>query len=234
MTCTGCAATVEKLLAATPGVSSAKADLENQRATVSMQEHIPTAQLQQALSGTKYKLSEEKQPVSTLPDTEEPVTLKTYLPIFLIFGYITFITWLIQLQNPVFSASEWMSHFMAGFFLVFSFFKLLDVPAFAMSYSSYDVVAKKIYSYGYIYPFIELGLGISFLIPSLHLWSNWITLAVMTVSVLGVIQSMLRKSPFQCACLGTVFKLPLSKITLFEDLLMIFMSALNLFMMKNL
>ena len=34
-------------------------------------------------------------------------------------------------------------HFMAGFFLVFSFFKLLDITAFADAYRTYDVVAAR-------------------------------------------------------------------------------------------
>jgi len=37
---------------------------------------------------------------------------------------------------------RWMNHFMAGFFLVFSFFKLLNLKGFAESYSMYDIVAK--------------------------------------------------------------------------------------------
>ena len=97
-----------------------------------------------------------------------------------------------------------------------------------MSYSSYDIIAKKVYAYGYIYPFIELLLGVSFLFPHLHFWSSLATIIVMSISLIGVIQSLVRKSKFQCACLGAVFKLPLSKITFFEDALMILMSVFTL------
>ncbi len=61
----------------------------------------------------------------------------------------------------------------------------------------------------------------------------WTALIVMSVSIIGVIQSMLRKSKFQCACLGAVFKLPLSKITLLEDALMILMNGISLWMYYN-
>jgi hypothetical protein len=43
-----------------------------------------------------------------------------------------------------------------------------------------------------------------------------------------VVQSLIKKTNFQCACLGTIIKLPLSKVTLFEDLLMMVMSIIML------
>ncbi len=162
---------------------------------------------------------------------ENSARLQTYLPVFLIFGYITAITLLIQFEREKFDAREWMSHFMAGFFLVFSFFKILDVPAFAMSYSSYDIIAKRWLGYGYIYPFVELGLGISFLFPSLYGWSNALTLIVMSLSIIGVLQSVLKKEKIKCACLGAVFNLPMSTITIIEDALMIVMSGVSLVLM---
>lgn len=232
MTCTGCSEKVKSLLSKVPGVFGVSVDLEKGLADISMREHVDTAEFQKALAGTQYKLSEQSHatPLAISNDQEEPITLKTYLPIFLIFGYITAVTLIVQFVKGSFNPEEWMRHFMAGFFLVFSFFKLLDVPAFAMSYRSYDIVAKAWPGYGYLYPFIELALGIIFLIPSLSLIGYWAALIVMTVSIIGVIQSMLRKSKFQCACLGAVFKLPLSKITLFEDALMIAMSGMSLLM----
>lgn len=230
MTCSGCSAKVEKILSAIPGVTKSIVNLESNSAEITMDKHISTSVFHEALTGTKYSIEEKHHApaVGSSVEMDEPVTLKTYLPIFLIFGYITAVTLLIQVHSGRFNITQWMAHFMAGFFLTFSFFKLLDVSGFASSYSSYDIVAKRIYAYGYVYPFIELALGISFLIPTFHWWSNLITFIVMTVSIIGVIQSMLRKSPFQCACLGAIFKLPLSKITLFEDALMIVMSGASL------
>src|SRR5690606_4893191 len=111
------------------------------------------------------------------------------------------------------------------FFLVFSFFKLLKLNAFAEGYRTYDLIARRFPAYAYVYPFIELGLGLAFVTGVAPLAVNIITLVVMGVSSLGVVQSLLRKTQFQCACLGTVIQLPLSKVTLFEDLLMVVMSA---------
>jgi uncharacterized membrane protein YphA (DoxX/SURF4 family) len=121
---------------------------------------------------------------------------------------------------------RWMHHFMAAFFLVFSFFKLLNLSGFAESYAMYDIVAKRWKAWGYIYAFLELGLGIAFLTNFYPLAINAVTFIVMTVSIIGVLQSVLNKRKIKCACLGDVFNLPMSTITIIEDGLMIAMSVI--------
>ena len=114
---------------------------------------------------------------------------------------------------------------MAGFFIVFSFFKLLDLNGFADSYAMYDIVAIRIKAYGFIYPFIELALGLAYLTGFNPIFTNWSTLIVMGVSVIGVVQSVMNRRKIRCACLGAVFNLPMSTVTIIEDLLMIVMAA---------
>lgn len=53
----------------------------------------------------------------------------------------------------------------------------------------------------------------------------------MVVSIIGVLQSVLNKRKIQCACLGTVFNLPMSTVTIIEDGLMIAMSLTMLLIM---
>ena len=123
-----------------------------------------------------------------------------------------------------------MRVFMAGFFLIFSFFKMLDLKGFANSYSMYDIIAKKITVWGYIYAFLELALGLAFALDFEPVFTNAFTAILMTVSLLGVLQSVLNKKKIQCACLGAVFNLPMSTVTIIEDGLMIAMSITMLFM----
>ncbi len=159
-------------------------------------------------------------------DVEDTRFIARYRPVLLIAAYLLVVTLLIQANNPTgFNLHEWMHHFMAGFFLIFSFFKLLDVSAFANSYAMYDVIAMRWRGYGFIYPFIELGLGLAYL-------NNWqapfvdsFTLILMGVSTIGVVQSMRRKQTIRCACLGTVFNLPVAQVTLIENLSMFFMAG---------
>jgi hypothetical protein len=167
------------------------------------------------------------------PETAEAERgfFETYRPILLVFGYILGATLLVEFAAGGFDWMRWMRHFMAGFFLVFSFFKMLDVPAFAASYSSYDIVARRWLGWGYAYPFVELALSVLFLLNFQPVLTNWLTLAVMGISTVGVAQSLLKKRRFQCACLGAVFNLPMSHITLFEDLLMVGMAAVGVFIL---
>jgi hypothetical protein len=146
----------------------------------------------------------------------------------LVFGYILGVSLLIEFRSEQFLWMRWMSHFMAGFFLVFSFFKLLNLHGFAESYSMYDVIAKRWGGWGYVYAFAELALGVAFLIRFDPLVTNTVTFFVMSISIIGVLQSVLNKRKIKCACLGAVFNLPMSTVTIIEDALMIGMSAVTL------
>jgi hypothetical protein len=118
---------------------------------------------------------------------------------------------------------------MAGFFLTFSFFKFLNLKGFAKAYQSYDLIAKKFHFYGYIYPLIEFFLGLSYLLQIFPLMTNVINLLVMIISSAGVLVSLIKGKRIQRARLGTFFDLPMSTLTLWEDLLMVVMSSMMLF-----
>lgn len=227
MTCTSCESKVKSALLLVENVTAVEVSKEENSATITMDKHISLTDLQKALD-SKYKISAIHH-----NEMEEQAKswFQTYKPILLIFFYISLVTILIQLTNGKINIMQWMQHFMAGFFLVFSFFKLLNLKGFAESYAMYDVLAKKIPVWGYIYALIELGLGIAFLINFNPLLTNSITFIVMTISIIGVLQSVLNKKKIQCACLGAVFNLPMSTVTIIEDALMIIMSG---FMIINL
>ncbi len=227
MTCGGCVAKVKSELLKLPDVTSADVQLNSPQAIISMRNHISTARLQQAIGTGKFTITDIGTGMEQSAEIDEAKS-DSYYPIFLIFGYIAGITLLIEFLKPKLDVMEWMQYFMAGFFLVFSFFKLLNLNGFAEGYSTYDVVAKRIKGYGFVYPFIELTLGIALLAGFNPLVTNLTILLVMSVGTIGVAQSLLKKTNFQCACLGTIIKLPLSKVTLFEDLLMIVMSAVTI------
>jgi hypothetical protein len=146
-----------------------------------------------------------------------------------VFSYILLVTLLVQYAIGGFDVKIWMRHFMAAFFIVFSFFKILDLSGFADSYMSYDIIAKKWRGWAYLYAFIELGLGVAYLLNCCPLATNIVAFTVMTVSIIGVLQSVLNKRKIQCACLGAVFDLPMSTITIIEDALMIVMSGYMIF-----
>lgn len=231
MTCESCESKVKQLLSQIKNVTAVKIDRTKNEAEISMSAHIDTPTLQIALKANpRYQLNDKDNVMHHTPvfEEEQKTWIQTYKPILLVFGFITTATLLIQTENNQFNWMQWMNHFMAGFFLVFSFFKLLNLRGFAESYSTYDIIAKRWKGYGYLYAFIELFLGLSFLTVFSPLYVNWLTLIVMSVSLVGVLQSVLNKRKIKCACLGDVFNLPMSTITIIEDALMIFMALFML------
>ena len=121
-----------------------------------------------------------------------------------------------------------MRHFMAGFFLVFSFFKFLDAPGFASAFKMYDPLAKAIPGWSWIYPYVELLLGVAYMMSWQPLATNVTTLVLMSVGGVGVLQSLLQKRTIRCACLGTALNLPMTKVTLVENGTMAAMAAFML------
>jgi copper chaperone CopZ len=226
MTCSGCIAKVKSQLLMHPDITEASVILEGGKTEITMVKHLRIADLQQAIGrDSKYKISADTSDQShhtmKVSDTEDKSWLATYKPLLLIAAFIAGVS--VLTANG--SLHIGMNSFMAGFFLVFSFFKLLDLKGFANSYAMYDLLAMKLPAYGFIYPFLELALGVAFLTGFNPLFTNWATIIVMGFSSIGVIRSVLNKQKIQCACLGAVFNLPMSTVTIIEDLLMVAMAA---------
>ena len=77
--------------------------------------------------------------------------------------------------------------------------------------------------------YFELGLGLAW-----AFWGGTFAVALSTVvlmgfSAIGVILAVSQKQHIQCACLGTVFNLPMSTVTIIEDGVMILMAAFMLY-----
>lgn len=231
MTCHGCVAKVKSQILKHPDVLAAEVSLDPQQAVIQMSKHIRTTELQKIVSSTgPYVLTEQSNGSVITDDRETRSWIETYKPILLIFAFISGVSFYASFENSQVHWMTFMTTFMAGFFLVFSFFKFLDLKGFASSYAMYDIVAKRIPVYGLVYPFLELGLGIAYLTSINATFTNWATVVIMGVSSVGVIESVLNKKKIQCACLGAVFNLPMSTVTIVEDLLMVGMAGLMLFL----
>lgn len=234
MTCSSCAEKVKSELEKLPEVIKADINLNSSTATIEMKKHISAEEFQKALNPLlRYKISEDSNDSSHQMMHEESRTwFETYKPLIIIFIFIAGISIITARQNNEIHWMKCMNNFMAGFFITFSFFKFLDLKGFAESYSTYDLLAKKFTVYGLIYPFIELALGIAYLTSFNPLVTNLATIIVMGFSSIGVIQSVLDKRKIKCACLGSIFNLPMSTVTIIEDLLMVVMAAVMLILMR--
>lgn len=233
MTCGGCVARVKQLIESVPGVTEANVQLEPPHAKIVSTNGLNLSYLQNVLG--KYEISPAQKIVESTTIAETPFSatlpeksIQTYKPLILIVAFIAGVTLLAQYPFTEFSPMLWMRNFMAGFFIVFAFFKLLDISGFAGSFAMYDVIAKRWKAWAYAYPFVELALGIAYLINFNPLITNMVTLIVLSIGTIGVVQSNLSKRPIKCACLGDVFNLPMSTVTIIENVSMLVMAGLML------
>ena len=160
------------------------------------------------------------------------ITWKSYIPLLAVISVIilaTIVLTVVDLNMGSAKLGSSISYFMAGFFIVFAMFKLMDLSGFAEGYSTYDLLASKWKGYGYIYPFIELFFGLAMLAGSMSPTLLWAEIIVMGFSGLGVAIKIAKKEPFICACLGTFLKVPLTKVTLIEDFGMMVLGIIMLF-----
>ena len=221
MTCKSCEEKIKKNLLQFPDIQEIDLSKETKKLVLTMFKHIETPILQAALDA-KYTISELK----TQEVMEEKSSwFNTYKPVLLIFAYITLISLIAGNSAHHFDFHLTMRVFMGGFFLTFSFFKMLDLKGFSDSYQMYDLLSKNFKAWGIIYVFIEFALGIAYISDFNPLWTNIITFIIMTLSLIGVVKSVLNKKKIKCACLGAIFNLPMSTITIIEDGLMLLMSA---------
>jgi copper chaperone CopZ len=222
LTCNNCVAKVQATL--TPFADSVVLTLKPPQIKLAGQKETVESLNVILKNVGNYVIGEEVKDTAAANETA-PATFATYKPLILVFAYILLVTLAVEIVHGSFVLHRFMPNFMAGFFLVFSFFKLLDLKGFASSYSMYDLLAKPLPSYGYIYPFIELGLGMAYLLAYRPMLTNAITLIVMTFSSIGVIMAVMNKQKIRCACLGTGFNLPMTTVTIIEDVLMAAMAA---------
>ena len=228
LTCNNCVAKVHSTL--TPFADSVEVTLKPPQIKLAGQkESIETLNALLKKIGN-YQIGAEILPENHIEnsddeDDDNKPFFVTYKPLILVFSYILLVTLAVEVVNGSFELHRFMPNFMAGFFLVFSFFKMLDLNGFASSYSMYDLLAKRVSAYGYIYPFIELGLGMAYLLAYRPMLINVLTLIVMAFSSIGVILAVMNKQKIRCACLGTGFNLPMTTVTIIEDLLMAAMAA---------
>jgi len=230
MTCNHCKTTIKAAFETINEIQSIKINLEKEEVILEMMSHMSVNQLQ-ALLPKKYLITNKIVGINT--ENIRPINasvksskLKSLKPLLIIFAYLTIAS--ISMHFKAWDWSGFMLDFMGLFFIVFSFFKLLDLKGFSKSFSRYDPLAKKSSAYAYVYPSLEIGLGLFFLFR-IHLqWALILSLLILTTTTIGVIKSIIHNEIITCACLGSVLNLPMTKATLIENIIMISMAILLL------
>ncbi len=214
MTCEGCVASVEHAIAQLPNVNDVTANLKTGTVEVRYQQSFNVNEIEAVLP-PKYALVEDI--------TTALSKAKQLYPLGLIFLFLIGGTLIIH--YPTFVIRDVLPDFMGLFFVVFSFFKYLDLRGFQSSFRRYDPLAKAIPFYAWLYPFLELSLGVLFLMRLELQLALWLTVAILGITTIGVVKVLLSKKEIDCACLGSVLKLPMTEATLIENALMIAMAV---------
>lgn len=150
--------------------------------------------------------------------------LKLFIIILLIGGVAFFFNQLFGSN----SGNGLMRWFMGLFLVTFGTFKFIGYEMFTEMFPSYDIIAAKSRVYTYAYPFIEMFLGIAYLVNAFPTFRDIVALVLFSISAYGIYKTIKTHGNVQCACLGNVIKLPLSAVSLAENVLMAVMAAIML------
>ena len=110
-----------------------------------------------------------------------------------------------------------MKRTMGTLLIVFGSLKLVNLRSFVNIFSKYDVVSKRVPSYGYVYPFLEIGLGLSIILED-ALYPYYLVIGLMVISLLGVVPTLSKGTSLRCGCMGSLFHIPLSYVTISETI----------------
>ncbi|WP_010182145.1 heavy-metal-associated domain-containing protein [Aquimarina agarilytica] len=232
MTCGGCVQGVKQKITVLPNVSNVNVSLENGTIALESPNLINTEDIKAVLP-EKYKVYNSKNSGKKKEAflVAEKTKLQQLRPLLLILSYISIASFWIHFKEM--NTTEIMLTFMGLFYIVFSFFKFLDVKGFVSSFRMYDPLAKQFSFYAWIYPFIETALGLLFLTRTEIKIGLIITLLILGITTIGVTKTLVNKQKIQCACLGTALKLPMTEATFIENAIMIIMSIIMLLIGVN-
>ncbi|MDF3129431.1 MauE/DoxX family redox-associated membrane protein [Kiritimatiellaeota bacterium B1221] len=158
---------------------------------------------------------------------EEPRTWRNYIPLMVLVSLSALSALALTGVSP-FHPANWMHRFMGLFLVMFSMFKFFNLSGFADGFQMYDLLAKRFRPYAFVYPFLELSLGLAYLARFSLREVYAATIMLMLFGACGVFNALRNKLKINCACMGTVLDVPLSTVALVEDLGMAVMAALML------
>ncbi len=151
---------------------------------------------------------------------------KTYQPVIAIFA-TTFLMAIpaAYAMLDVFSFTRTIELFIAFSMCVLGIMKLRDLYSFSNQFITYDLLAKRVVRYAYIYPFVETGAGILMIAG----WLTWLAapaaLFIGTIGAISVVKAVyIDKRELKCACVGGDSDVPLGLISFTENIFMVGMA----------
>jgi len=122
------------------------------------------------------------------------------------------------------------SGFMGIALCLLAMLKLMDVPAFAVSFRKYDLLSQRWKAWASLYPGVELLVGLGILLrPELPNAARLIGATALLLGLMGMVSVgkavFVDKLALNCACVGGNARVPLGVVSFSENLLMALMGA---------
>ena len=225
MTCSSCVETIEAALKGLVDNDDFTINLET--GTAHFQANVDRSKVLLAINKSGYKATLRDKSEHKKAQVKKDNFFYDLVPLYIILSYVLIGS--LVLNRESFTVSGFMTDFMGLFYVVFSLFKFIDYRNFPGAFSKYDPIAKVFVGYGWIYPFIEVCLGINLLLKQYIVFTLVATVIILGATTLGVLNNLIQKRSVQCACMGTAIKLPLTKATLVENFIMLGMASWMLF-----
>lgn len=149
-----------------------------------------------------------------------------YQPVMVIF-LVAFLmalaaTWAVSGRLLSMQVPEW---FIAISMCILAIQKLQDLESFSNMFLGYDLLARRVVRYAYVYPFAEAFAGIMMIAGALLWIAIPVALFIGTVGAISVFKAVyIEKRDLKCACVGGNSDVPLGFISLTENLMMIAMA----------
>jgi glutaredoxin len=120
------------------------------------------------------------------------------------------------------AAGQW---FIAFSMSILAMLKLQDLDKFSSMFLNYDLLARRVVPYSYVYPFAELGAGVLMISGALNWLSIPVALFIGTVGAASVFKAVyIDRRELKCACVGGASNVPLGFVSLTENVLMVAMA----------
>lgn len=116
---------------------------------------------------------------------------------------------------------RFLADFIAVFSITFAAFKFIDIERFAHAYRSYDILAKRIRPWGYVFPFIEAFVGFWYLLSEAPVNLNVLAILLAGSALYGAKTEVKNKSRFRHTYYDGIIRLPMAKVGFVENAVML-------------
>jgi len=153
---------------------------------------------------------------------------KTYTPVLVVFAVSALLaiaaSWATLGEVLTLRSLEWFVAFSMG---MLAMLKLRDLESFANMFLGYDILARRVVRYAYVYPFGEAFAAILMVAGGIFgLIAAPVALFIGTVGAVSVFKAVyIDKRDLKCACVGGGANVPLGFVSLSENLAMIGMGV---------